>query len=153
MWCHRGIICKSCLSRIDSVSREQFVLSMKPQYKIGDHDASTTYDVTSIFCEQFAAFLKIGTCIPLKEEGDERKEVVGQILQVDLASTSTVSIFKPFEEILLKKDRTITNPPWFSSRRSYTCFPRSESRLVKSQTSPLFSLCRSSRNWELFCKA
>jgi hypothetical protein len=71
----------------------------------------TYYDATPIFCEQFAAFLKIRTYISLKKEGDERKEVVGQILQVDLASAVLVSIFKPFGDILLKKERPITGGP------------------------------------------
>jgi hypothetical protein len=64
----------------------------------------TYYDATPIFCEQFAAFLKIRTYISFKE-GDERKEVlVGQILQMDLGSTVLISIFKLFEDIVLKKD-------------------------------------------------
>jgi hypothetical protein len=70
-----------------------------------------TDDDDVIFCEQFAAFLKRGTCIPFKEEGDERKAVVGQILQVDLASTVLISIFEPFEDILLKKERPIMDGP------------------------------------------
>jgi hypothetical protein len=89
-----------------------------------------TYDATPIFCEQFAAFLEIGTYISFKEEGDERKEVVGQILQqVDLLFTVIVSICKPFKDILMKKDTPITDGPrWCLC----ICFPRSESRLVKS---------------------
>ncbi len=35
------------------------------------------YDATPIFCEQFAAFLDIGTYISFKKEGDQRKEVGG----------------------------------------------------------------------------
>jgi hypothetical protein len=63
-----------------------------------------TRNATPIFCEQFAAFLKIRTYISFKE-GDERKEVlVGQILQMDLGSTVLISIFKLFEDIVLKKD-------------------------------------------------
>jgi hypothetical protein len=88
-----------------------------------------TYDATPIFCEQFATFLEIGTYISFKEEGEERKEVVGQILQVDLLFTVPVSICKPFQDIMLKKDTPITGNPRWCLR---ICFPRSESRLVKS---------------------
>jgi hypothetical protein len=70
-----------------------------------------TYDATPIFCEQFAAFVEIGTFISFKEEGDKRKEVVGQILQVDMPSTVIVSIFQPFEDILRNKERPITEGP------------------------------------------
>jgi hypothetical protein len=57
------------------------------------------------------AFLKIRTYISFKEEGDKRKEVVGQILQVDLASAVLISMFKPLGDVVLKKDRSITGGP------------------------------------------
>jgi hypothetical protein len=63
------------------VSPQQFVLLMKAQHKIGDHDALTPIiRCNSNFCERFAAFVEIGASIFLEEEGDERKELVNQIV-------------------------------------------------------------------------
>jgi hypothetical protein len=39
-----------------------------------------------------------------------------------------------------------------ATRRSYIRLRRSKSKWIKSQTSPLFSLRRSYRNWALFCR-
>jgi hypothetical protein len=46
-----------------------------------------------------------------EEEGDKMKEGVGQILQEDSASTFVVNIYKPFEDLVLKKERPISNGP------------------------------------------
>jgi hypothetical protein len=72
---------------------------------------ATSYEATPIFCKQFAAFVEIGTFVLFQEVGEKRKEVVGQILQVDMPSTIIVAIFSPFEDILLQKERPITEGP------------------------------------------
>jgi hypothetical protein len=115
-----------------------------------------TDDAIPLFCEQFTAFLEIETYISFKEGGDERREGASQILQVDLASTVLVPIFKPLQGHSAEERKTNQSPtvPGNASRRSYICFPRTESRLVvRSQTFPFFFLCRRSRNWALFGRA
>ena len=73
-------------------------------------DHQPTYDGTPIFCKQFASNVEIGTYILFKdEEGDEMKEVVGQILQVHSASKVIVAVYKPFGDIEPRIRRPITD--------------------------------------------
>jgi hypothetical protein len=56
-----------------------------------------------MFCEQFALIVEIRTYMTFKEEEVDKI--------VDLASTVIITIYKPFEDRVLKKERPITDGP------------------------------------------
>jgi hypothetical protein len=63
----------------------------------------TYYNCTPMFCEGSALTVEIITYMTFKEEGGDTI--------MDLASTIIITIYKPFEDLVLKKERPITDGP------------------------------------------
>jgi hypothetical protein len=96
------------------------------------------YNWTPMFCEQFALIVEIRTYMIFKEEEGDKI--------VDLASTVIITIYRPFEDLVLKKERPITIGPM-----QYLW--ETVGRLSQKHLPALFSHHKILRNWMLCCGA